>query len=70
MLFRSASVLTLSRGLDIATTAEGVETEEQYDMLRAAGVNFVQGFLFGLPTPAAALRFLPAEVGGQETVAA
>ncbi|HLH87037.1 MAG TPA: PAS-domain containing protein [Xanthobacteraceae bacterium] len=54
-----ASVLTLARGLDIATTAEGVETEDQYDMLRAAGVNFVQGYLFCRPCPAAELRFSP-----------
>jgi diguanylate cyclase (GGDEF)-like protein len=65
-----ASVLTLARGLDIATTAEGVETEEQYDMLRAAGVNLVQGYLFGQPCPADALRFFPAEIGGQATAAA
>ena len=57
-----ASVLTLARGLDIATTAEGVETEDQYDMLRAAGVNFVQGYLFCRPCPASELRFANAEL--------
>jgi EAL domain-containing protein (putative c-di-GMP-specific phosphodiesterase class I) len=56
-----ASVLTLARGLDIATTAEGVETEDQYDMLRAAGVNLVQGYLFCRPCPAAELRFVSAD---------
>ena len=55
-----ASVLTLARGLDIATTAEGVETEDQYDMLRAAGVNLVQGYLFCRPCPAAELSFAAA----------
>jgi diguanylate cyclase (GGDEF)-like protein len=60
-----ASVLTLARGLDIATTAEGVETEDQYDMLRAAGVNVVQGYLFARPGPASQLSFAPAEVGGE-----
>jgi len=60
-----ASVLTLARGLDIATTAEGVETEDQYDMLRAAGVNLVQGYLFARPCPASELRFSRAEVDGQ-----
>jgi diguanylate cyclase (GGDEF)-like protein len=65
-----ASVLTLARGLDIATTAEGVETEEQYDMLRAAGVNLVQGYLFGQPCPADELQFFPAEIGGEATAAA
>jgi diguanylate cyclase (GGDEF)-like protein/PAS domain S-box-containing protein len=56
-----ASVLTLARGLDIATTAEGVETEDQYDMLRAAGVNFVQGYLFCRPCPASQLSFAAAD---------
>jgi len=65
-----ASVLTLARGLDIATTAEGVETEEQYDMLRAAGVNLVQGYLFGQPCAADELQFFPAEIGGEATAAA
>jgi diguanylate cyclase (GGDEF)-like protein len=60
-----ASVLTLARGLDIATTAEGVETEDQYDMLRAAGVNLVQGYLFCRPSPLSELSFAPAVIEGQ-----
>jgi diguanylate cyclase (GGDEF)-like protein len=64
-----ASVLTLARGLDIATTAEGVESEEQYDMLRAAGVNLVQGYLFASPCPASELTFGRAEVNHRATAA-
>ncbi len=45
------SVLALARGLDIAITAEGVETDEQFESLRAAGVDLVQGYLFGRPVP-------------------
>ena len=56
-----ASVLTLARGLDIAVTAEGVETREQFELLRAAGVDEVQGYLFGRPTPVGELSFLPSE---------
>jgi EAL domain-containing protein (putative c-di-GMP-specific phosphodiesterase class I) len=52
-----SSVLTLARGLDISTTAEGVETEEQFELLRAAGVNFVQGYLLGRPVPMSELDF-------------
>jgi EAL domain-containing protein (putative c-di-GMP-specific phosphodiesterase class I) len=52
-----ASVLTLARALDIATTAEGVETEEQLELLRAAGVNSAQGYLLGRPVPAEELGF-------------
>ena len=51
-------MLTLARGLDIATTAEGVETEDQFEMLQAAGVNLAQGYLFGRPVPVAQLEFV------------
>jgi diguanylate cyclase (GGDEF)-like protein/PAS domain S-box-containing protein len=46
-----ASTLALSQGLGIVTTAEGVETEEQFEYMRNAGVDFVQGYLFGRPAP-------------------
>ena len=46
-----ASVLALARGLDIATAAKGVESREQFEALRAAGVDFAQGYLFGRPVP-------------------
>jgi EAL domain-containing protein (putative c-di-GMP-specific phosphodiesterase class I) len=54
-----SSVLTLGHGLGIITTAEGVETEEQFQLLRAAGVNTVQGYLFGRPCPVSQLDFSP-----------
>jgi EAL domain-containing protein (putative c-di-GMP-specific phosphodiesterase class I) len=50
-------VQALGLGLDILTTAEGVETEQQFEMLRAAGVNLIQGYLFGRPCPASELSF-------------
>jgi EAL domain-containing protein (putative c-di-GMP-specific phosphodiesterase class I) len=52
-----ASVRALGLGLDILTTAEGVETEQQFEILRAAGVNLIQGYLFGRPCPASELSF-------------
>ena len=52
-----SSVLTLAHGLGIATTAEGVETEDQFEVLRAGGVNMVQGYLFGRRCPASELDF-------------
>ncbi len=51
------AVTGLGRGLEIVTTAEGVETEEQLDLLRAAGVDQVQGFLLSRPTPGSRLDF-------------
>jgi diguanylate cyclase (GGDEF)-like protein/PAS domain S-box-containing protein len=50
-----SSVRALGHGLDILTTAEGVETEQQFEVLRAAGINLVQGYLFGRPCPASEL---------------
>jgi EAL domain-containing protein (putative c-di-GMP-specific phosphodiesterase class I) len=52
-----ASILTLARGMGISVTAEGVETSPQFDLLRAQGVNYVQGYLFGRPRPLAELDF-------------
>ena len=42
----------LGRSLNITTTAEGVETTDQLDWLRAEGCNEVQGFLFSAAKPA------------------
>ncbi len=46
------AVVSLSRGLDMTVTAEGVETMEQQLFLRAAGVHFLQGYRFGRPMQA------------------
>jgi EAL domain-containing protein (putative c-di-GMP-specific phosphodiesterase class I) len=52
-----SAVLALARSLDIATTAEGVETVDQYRLLRLAGVASLQGHLFKRPGPAAEINF-------------
>jgi len=52
-----SATLTLAQSLDIATTAEGVETADQYRVLRLAGVTSVQGYLFKRPGPASDLDF-------------
>ena len=57
-----ASVLTFARGLDILVTAEGVETRNQFDLLRAEGVHQVQGYLFARPTPVKDLKFGAADL--------
>jgi diguanylate cyclase (GGDEF)-like protein/PAS domain S-box-containing protein len=65
-----ASVLTLASGLNIAVTAEGVETKEQFELLRAAGVEQLQGYLFGRPVPVAELDFSAPEREGWAVEAA
>jgi len=47
------AVTRLGNNLGMATTAEGVETEEQLEILRAEGCTQAQGFLFSTPRPAA-----------------
>ena len=58
-LVRSMTQLGVSLG--IATTAEGVETEEQLDLLRAEGCTEIQGYYICRPSPAheIARLFLP-----------
>jgi EAL domain-containing protein (putative c-di-GMP-specific phosphodiesterase class I) len=46
------TVIALGKSLDVVITAEGVETEEQAEMLREFGCPQVQGFLYGYPGPA------------------
>ena len=50
-----SAVASLGTSLGIATIAEGVETEDQFVLARAAACTYAQGFLFGLPCPAADL---------------
>jgi diguanylate cyclase (GGDEF)-like protein/PAS domain S-box-containing protein len=54
------AVVGLARSLDMGTTAEGVESMAQLDLLRVAGCRQGQGNLFAPPRPAAELDF---EVG-------
>ncbi len=52
------SVTNLCRALGIATTAEGVETTQQFDGVQASGCTNVQGYLFSRPVPAAEIPAL------------
>ncbi len=47
-----ASIAGLGCSLGLVTTAEGVETETQFELISAAGVKLAQGYLFGRPMPA------------------
>ena len=50
------AIVGLCRGLGIATTAEGVETDQQVKLLRAAGCSELQGFQIGHPRPMAEMQ--------------
>jgi diguanylate cyclase (GGDEF)-like protein len=45
------SVISFSKEIGIKTVAEAVENEETLKMVKELGVDYVQGFLFGKPTP-------------------
>jgi diguanylate cyclase (GGDEF)-like protein len=62
-----AAVLALGRSLCTETVAEGVETEQQFSILRDSGVTMAQGYLFGRPLPASRLYFT--DLGVNELVA-
>jgi diguanylate cyclase (GGDEF)-like protein/PAS domain S-box-containing protein len=47
------AVVAMAQSLDMETTAEGVETEAEYDLIRALGCSKIQGYYFGRPMPAA-----------------
>lgn len=48
-----SSMVGLGRSLDMDVIAEGVETNEQAEMLRGIGCLYAQGYLFGRPVTAA-----------------
>ncbi|WP_324722611.1 putative bifunctional diguanylate cyclase/phosphodiesterase [Lelliottia sp. JS-SCA-14] len=41
----------MAKSLNMKAVAEGVETQEQLESLKALGCDFVQGYLFGKPQP-------------------
>jgi diguanylate cyclase (GGDEF)-like protein len=51
------SVASLAHQLGIMTTAEGVETVEQFEQVRRAGCTEAQGYYFDYPRPAAVLKY-------------
>ena len=46
------AVAGLGHSLGMTTTAEGVETQEQLDQMRAEGCTEVQGYFYSKPMPA------------------
>jgi diguanylate cyclase (GGDEF)-like protein/PAS domain S-box-containing protein len=50
------AVVNIAAERHMTTTAEGVETEQQRDLLRELGCSEMQGYLFSPPKPAADIR--------------
>jgi diguanylate cyclase (GGDEF)-like protein len=52
------AVVNIAAARRMTTTAEGVETEQQRQMLRSLGCSEMQGYLFSAPKPAADVKQL------------
>lgn len=45
------TIIDLARNLNISVVAEGVETQEQFDILKRCDVDSIQGYFFAKPMP-------------------
>ena len=52
------AIVALGRALGLTVVVEGVETEQQRVLLRLAGCDEMQGYLFAKPAPANAINRL------------
>ena len=57
------TIVALGQSLELEVIAEGVERQEQLDLLRQLGCRKFQGYLFGRPGPAEALGSSPLNRG-------
>jgi diguanylate cyclase (GGDEF)-like protein len=64
-----AGVIHLACGLGLEVVAEGVETNAQFELLRAMGCHFAQGHLLGLPLDVALVPERIAADGGVRSAA-
>ncbi len=54
-----STIIAMARQLNLNTVAEGVETQAQFEWLRARGCTTIQGYYFSRPLPAAEI---PAQI--------
>ena len=52
----AGAIVALGESLDIATVAEGIETEQQAERMRALGSTYGQGYFFSRPMDAAEIE--------------
>ncbi len=64
------SIVTLGHALGMSVLAEGIETDEQRVLLRLAGCDELQGFLFARPSPAGVIDALLARRAAGATLRA
>jgi diguanylate cyclase (GGDEF)-like protein len=60
------AIISVAKSLGLEVVGEGVETQAQFDLLRASGCNYAQGYHIGRPLTAAAYAaFSPTAVSGR-----
>ncbi len=59
------AIIVMAHRLGIKVVAEGVETPQQYELLRAAGCDYAQGYLFSRPVPAEEFERLLMQEGSE-----
>lgn len=55
------SVINLAKSIDIETIAEGVETKDQFECVKALGCDYIQGYYFSKPVTADKMKALLAK---------
>lgn len=58
----AAIAITVAEKMDLTVVAEGIETEEQHNMMLFLGCDVCQGYLYGKPMPMAEFSELQIEV--------
>jgi len=56
-------MMDIAKFMNVSVVAEGVETEEQYQLMKKAGCDYLQGYYFSKPLPAEIFEKL---LGGDE----
>ena len=65
------AIVDLGKAMNLTILAEGVENNNQRDILRELGCDVIQGFLYSRPQPAAVIEknfLIPAMEGKQEKI--
>lgn len=62
-------IVQMAKSLNIRVTAEGVETQEQMDLLSTIGCDYMQGYFFARPIPAEQfLQFIHASAARSQSL--
>ncbi len=62
------AIVTLAKSMNMETTAEGVETQDEIELIRDLGCSHIQGFVYGRPMPGDQVIKLLATDRGMATV--